>query len=565
MIDVKTRSFFEDKNKTFLKKPNLSIRKIELGKLFSKFKVLFDMRDKLVRHFQKRKKINQKPQNERQTVEKQHEFKIDIGIDLEENLTSLKKMLGQPEDLVVRNIKIGESEREQKAAICYISGLTDSNLINNNILKIIQENSQQLNSNMIDDIFQHVIAITNTVKAKTLDEVSYALLTGSTLLYVDGFDTVLVMETEGAEKRAIQEPQTESVVRGPRSGFVESIQTNITLIRREIKDPNLRMETHEVGRRSKQKLVVCYIAGIVNPEIVEEVNRRLKTVDIDFSTGSGFVEQWLEDSFLSPFPQILDTERPDRLGFSLTQGKVGIIVDGSPFALITPVVFNDALESMEDYTQRWLIGSFLRLIRFASVFLAIFLPAIYVALVSYHPGLIPSKLVYTIAGTREHVPFPAIVEALLMAITFEIIQEAGIRLPKLIGQTIGIVGGIVIGEAAVSAGIVSPVMVVVTALTAVASFTIPNYSVAIGFRALRIILIILSGILGIYGIILGYIMLNIHLVNLKSMGVPYSATFSPFRDLVNMFIRPPIMALKERPSYLNTMDKDKINKGGPKS
>lgn len=515
-----------------------------------------------MKYFQKRGKKEEEHKNASQTVEKQNEFKIEIGTDLDENLRSLQKMLGKPDDLIVRKIKIGEME--VKAAICYISGLTDNNLLNNNILKIIQENSKQLSSNILDQIYQNVIAITNTEEAKTLDTVSYALLSGSTLLYIDGFDTVLIMETEGAEKRAIQEPQTESVVRGPRSGFVESIQTNITLIRRELKDPNLRMETHEVGKRSKQKLVVCYIAGIANPEIVNEINRRLKTMDIDFSAGSGFVEQWIEDSFLSPFPQILDTERPDRLVFSLTQGKVGIVVEGSPFALIAPVVFNDALESVDDYTQRWLIGSFLRFIRFISVFLAIFLPAIYVALVSYHPGLIPSKLAFSIAGTREHVPFPAIVEALLMAITFEIMQEAGIRLPRLIGQTIGIVGGIVIGEAAVTAGIVSPFMVVVTALTAVASFTIPNYSVAIGFRALRIALIILSGILGIYGIIFGYIMLNIHLVNLKSIGIPYAASFSPkfVGDLKNVFIRPPIMALKLRPSYIKPMDQDKINKGG---
>ncbi|WP_431026755.1 spore germination protein [Lysinibacillus sp. LZ02] len=509
-------------------------------------------------------KKSEKHKKESQLAEKQNEFQIDIGTKLEENLESLQTMLGKPSDLIIREVNIGEQKR--KGAICYISGLTDNNLVNNNILKNIQENSKQVSSNMLEQIYQDVIAITDIKKVRTLDKVSYAILSGSTVLYLDGSDTVLIMGTEGAEKRSIEEPQTESVVRGPRSGFVESIQTNITLIRRELKDPNLRIETHEVGRRSKQKLVVCYVAGIVNPEIVDEINRRLKTIDIDFSAGSGFVEQWIEDSFLSPFPQLLDTERPDRFVYSILQGKVGILVEGSPFALVAPVVFNDALESLEDYTQRWLIGTFLRLIRYLSVFIAAFLPAIYVALVSYHPGLIPSQLAFSIAGTRENMPFPAIVEALLMGVTFEILQEAGIRLPKLIGQTIGIVGGIVIGEAAVSAGIVSPVMVVVTALTAVASFTISNYSVAIGLRVLRLALIIIAGVFGIYGIILGYIMLNIHMVNLKSIGVPYSAPFSPKfpSDFKNLFIRPPVIALKERPSYIQPVDKQKINDGGQK-
>ncbi len=517
-----------------------------------------------MRHILKRVKNKGKQAKTNDTEEPQNEFQIEISTNLEENLHSLQKMLGHPADLIIRKITIGE--QEVKAAICYISGLTDSKLVNDNILKIIQKNSKQVKTNILEDIYQHIIAISNTKKDQTLDKVSIALLSGNTVLYLDGFDTVLIMETEGAEKRSIEEPQTESVVRGPRSGFVESLQTNITLVRRELKDPNLRMETHEVGKRSKQKIVVCYIAGITNPEIVDEINRRLKSIDIDFSTGSGFVEQWIEDSFFSPFPQLLDTERPDRLIYSILQGKVGIIVDGSPFALIAPVVFKDTLESLEDYTQRWVIGSFLRLLRYLSVFIAVFLPAIYVALVSYHPGLIPSKLAFSIAGSREYVPFPALVEAMLMAITFEILQEAGLRLPRLIGQTIGIVGGIVIGEAAVSAGIVSPVMVVATALTAVASFTIPNYSVAIGFRAMRIIFIILSGILGIYGIILGYIMLNIHLVNLKSIGVPYSSPFTPkfIGDIKNLFIRPPIMALKKRPSYLQPLDKTRINKGGQK-
>ncbi|KGR80293.1 spore gernimation protein GerLA [Ureibacillus manganicus DSM 26584] len=375
------------------------------------------------------------------------------------------------------------------------------------------------------------------------------------------------MDAAGSENRAIQEPQSESVIRGSRTGFVENINTNISLIRREVKDPNLRFDVHEIGRRSKQKLAVCYVAGIVNQDILDEVNRRLKTIDIDFAPDSGFVEQWIEDSFLSPFPQILDTERPDKLTYNVLQGRIGILVDGSPFALITPITFGDAILSIEDYNQRWIIGSVLRLLRFFAIFIAVFLPAIYVALISYHPGMIPTQLTFSIAATRANVPFPSIVEALLMAITFELLHEAGVRLPKAVGQTVGIVGGIVIGDVAVSAGIVGPATVIVTSLTGIAAFAIPNYSMAVGLRVIRFVLLLAASIFGLYGITLLLIMLLIHIVNLKSMGVPYSAPFAPYflGDLKNIFIRAPITTLIKRPPYIKPEDIKKINDGGPSS
>lgn len=479
-----------------------------------------------------------------------------------ENLEKIKKMLGQPSDLIIREMTVGASD--SNCAILYLSGLSDKNLVNNNILKMVQLNSRQFDTNLLDKISEDIIAITDTKKVQTLEEVSFAILSGNAVFFLEGFDAVLVMETAGGEKRSIEEPQAESVIRGSRTGFVESIDTNITLIRRELKDPNLRFDVHEIGRRSKQKLVVCYVEGIVNPDILEEVNRRLKTIDIDFALDSGFVEQWIEDSFLSPFPQILDTERPDRVIYSVLQGKVVILVDGSPFALITPISIGDAVQSIEDYSQRWIIGTMLRLLRYVAAFIALFLPAIYVALVSFHPGMIPTELAFSIAAMREGVPFPSILEALLMAVTFEILQEAGIRLPKAIGQTIGIVGGIVIGEVAVSAGIVGPAMVLITSLTAIASFTLPNYSTAIGLRIMRFILIVAAAVLGLYGIILVYIMINIHIVNLKSMGVPYTGPFAPYflGDLKNLIIRAPIMTLTKRPPYLEPKDIDQVNKGG---
>lgn len=493
----------------------------------------------------------------KQSKEKsKNDFSNKITKNLDDNLQNMRELLGNPGDLVVRELIIGEVEK--RAAIVYLSGITDEELINNNILKTIQLNMKQYHSKILENIEKEVIAVTDVDKTTNLDDVSLGVLNGNTAFYIDGTDTVLIMGTTGGETRSIEQPESETLIRGPRDGFVENIATNMALIRRDIKDPNLRFKQHEVGKRSKQKLIVCYIAGITNPDLVEEVNRRLETMDIDYISDSAYVEQWIEDSFLSPFPQLLDTERPDTVSSHLIQGKLAILVDGTPFALVAPITLGDTLHSMDDYNQKWMSATLLRLLRYLSAFFALFLPALYIALVAYHPGMIPSSLAFSIAASREGVPFPAAIEALLMAITFEILHEAGIRLPKTIGETIGIVGGLVIGDAAVSAGIVSPVMVIVTALTAIASFSVPTYSVAIAFRTARFAFMIAASFLGLYGIILVYIMINIHLVNLKSIGIPYSTPFAPtfIKDWKNLILRAPITKLTQRPTYLKPLDNE---------
>lgn len=499
----------------------------------------------------KRLKSNQLSNNQKSSAS----FDIKITNHLDENMNSIKTMLGEPDDLVIREI----NSENYKFAIVYIDGLVDTDLINNNILKMIQEKMGSSEFHSLTDIYNNMIAIANIKIVKTLDDVSLALLSGSTAFYLDGQDTVILIGTETSEKRAIDEPTSESLVRGPKDGFIENLNTNIALIRNDIKDPNLRLKTHYVGKRSKQRVVVSYIDGIINDQLVDEVNRRLASIGTDFVLDSGEVEQWIQDSFLSPFPQLIDTERPDRVTQALMEGRVAILVEGTPFTLIAPITFSDSMLSMEDYSQRWLTSSVIRLLRYVASFFAIFSPSLYIALVSFHPDLLPSQLVFTIQAAREGVPFPAVIEALLMAITFEILHEAGIRLPKIIGSTIGIVGGLVIGEAAVTAGIVSPVMVIVTAITAIASFTIPQYSLAIAFRALRFTYMIAAATLGLYGIVLAFIMTTTHMANLKSFGVQYTAPFAPvnLHDMKNSFIRAPFVLIKRRPSFLKVKDERK--------
>lgn len=553
---------------------------------------------------------NQDSQGQNNNQSNNNAINIPIMKPLKENINYIKKILGNPDDLIVRELTLSpsneneggdeqsnqssqaisentndskapeqknesqsqqaggnerDSQRQEiKCSIIYISGLTDTNIINENILKMLQSNVTGTKGNLLDEIYQQVISVTHTNKIMTFDDVIQAILSGNTVFLLDGEMTALDMDTANVESRALDEPQSEAVIRGPRLALIEKLDKNIMLIRNELKDPNLRIEMLTKGKRSKQKIAICYVEGIINNDILNEVKRRLNTLNIDYLQDSSTIEQWIEDSYLSPFPQLIDTERLDRVVHSILQGKVVILADGSPYALLAPITLGEAIQSLEDYSQRWMVGTLMRLLRYLAVFISVLLPALYVALVSYHPGMLPTQLTFSIAATREGVPFPSLIEVLLMAITFEILQEAGIRLPKSIGQTVGIVGGIVIGDVAVSAGIVGPSMVIITSLTAIASFTIPNYSMATSLRVLRFVFVIVAAVLGLYGIMLVFIMTAIHIVNLKSMGIPYSGPFAPYflNNLKNNIIRAPITTLNRRPPYLEPKDMERMDSGG---
>ena len=482
---------------------------------------------------------------------------------LDNNIKTIRKILGDSADLIVRNSSIGMIEH--KFAMIYIKGLVNEDQVNNSILRVLELNKKEIKSDLFSTVYEEMIALTEINKSNEINGIIKTILEGDTALLLNECDQAILLGTSGGEFRGISEPESEAVIRGSRSGFVENLKFNLALLRREIKDPNLRINIMEVGKSSNQKVAICHIEGHSKPEIVDEVVRRLKTIKVDFAPDSGFIEQWIEDSNLSPFPQILDTERPDRVAYNLLKGKIGIIIEGSPFALLMPITLGDSLKSIEDYNQRWLVSSLLRLLRLLSFYMTIFLPALYVALVSYHPELIPSQLLFTIAASREGVPFPSLIEALVIVIFYEILLEAGTRLPRRIGQTIGIVGGIVIGEIAVQAGIVTPLMVIVISLTAISAFTLPNYSLSIGLRIIRFGTIFAATIFGLYGIILVFIMIHIHFVNLKSIGIPYSAPFAPnyLWDLKNVLIRAPITTLTKRQPqpFLEPEDQTQKNNG----
>ncbi|KXZ38890.1 spore germination protein [Alkalithermobacter thermoalcaliphilus JW-YL-7 = DSM 7308] len=464
------------------------------------------------------------------------------------------------DDLVIREFEVG-SENEVKMALVYIDGLADKVLVGNSALENLIVSSRIAQPDKIkEDIKEFVknktLAITEIKEIEDINEAIDNILSGETVLFIDNVKEIIVLSSRGWPTRSVSEPQTETVIRGPRDGFTETLKMNTSLVRRRIRDTKLKVKTLSLGKRSKTDTVIMYIEDIVNEKVLKRVEDRLNTIDIDSIKESGDVEQLIEDNWLSLFPQIQNTERPDVVAAALYEGRVCIMVDNTPFALIAPATLNVFLHSPEDYYERWIISTIIRTLRVIATSASLFLPALYIAVTSYHPGMLPTALTLYVAGTRMGVPFPAFTEALLMEGTLELLREAGIRLPGPIGSTIGIVGGLVIGQAAVEAGIVSPLMVIIVAITAISSFATPSYNMAIGFRILRFMFMILASILGLYGIIIGFLVVAIHLASLKSFGIPYFEPFSAMGehtlDLKDAVFRSPLSTMKFRPrSFTN--------------
>lgn len=375
-------------------------------------------------------------------------------------------------------------------------------------------------------------------------------------MLADGYDGGLAFDTKTLKSRNLEEPTSEVLERGPKIGFIEKLRTNTALLRERTSDPNLVIKEMTIGKRTK-KVAVAYIQDIAPDYVVKEVFKRLKSIMTDDVPESGSIEQLIEDEPFSVFPTILSTERPDRVESSLLEGRVSILVDGTPFALIVPATVDEFIHSPDDYNQRWIPMSLIRLIRYTSILITIYLPGLYISLVTYHTGLLPTRMAISIAGSRLNVPFPPFVEAFNMIFTIELIREAGLRLPKPIGQTIGFVGGVVIGQVAVQGQIVSALMVIVVSITALASFTVPSYAYNFPLRIIRIAAMLSAAVLGMYGVIMVFLLVIGHLMRLKSFGQDYIIPImaQPGQDLKDTVIRVPTIFLKRRPTRKGTKDK----------
>jgi spore germination protein KA len=466
-------------------------------------------------------------------------------------------------DIIVREFQIPIIKKT--ALIIYIDGLADRNTQNFAILQplmILNDRPMSIND-PVATIYEKLLPGNQILKSNKVIETVNGVLDGSTVLLIDGSDEALIVETKGWEHRAVEKPNAEHVVRGPQEGFTETFRVNTAGVRRYLKDPKLVTEIFRVGRRSNTLVGVMYIKDIANPKLVEEVKYRIQSIagTTDYISETGALEEFIEDHPRALVPQMLSTERPDRLAAYIREGHVGVVMANSPYSLAIPVTFTIFLHAAEDYYLRWPFGNFLRFIRASSIFIALLLPAVYIAVVNYHQEMIPTDLLLAITASRESVPFPSIVEILFMEFSFELIREAGIRIPSVIGPTIGIVGALILGQAAVAASIVSPILIIVIAITALGSFVVPNYNASFTIRLLRFGFTLLAGFLGFFGIAFGIFIMTLHVATLTSFGVPFLTPIAPYRPKnKDRVIRPPVYDQRYRPVYLRPLDWIRQNK-----
>jgi spore germination protein KA len=485
-----------------------------------------------------------------------------ISNNIEETFEKINEIFQKDTDFSTRKFK---AFGEVPAMALFISSLVDKEKIDRDIIKPLQEkqssNGQLQNFTrwVLEDVLYHCDGKEENQVSKILDE----LLRGKTVVLVEGTDKSLILDTYKPEKRSVEQPETERVVRGPRDGFIEQIQTNISLLRYRLPVPEFRVEPMEVGKVTKTKVTICYLDGIVSLELLDEVKKRVNDINIDRILDAGYIEQFIQDNPRSPFPQVLNTERPDKAVGNILEGRIVILVDGSPFSLIVPATFNQFYQTSEDYNERWIVTSLIRMIRFVALIFSLTFSSFYITIMSFHPEMIPVKFMVAASSGRAGVPFPVFVEVLLMEVAMEILREATVRMPQQVGGALSIVGVLVIGQAAVMAGFVSPITVVIIAMSTIGSFATPSYNAATAFRMLKFPLIVLSGTIGLLGLATGLIVVINHLLSLRSFGVPYMAPVSPgnFQGIKDSLIRAPLRWLKERPAQLHPQNVKRVDGG----
>ncbi|KZE76643.1 spore gernimation protein [Paenibacillus elgii] len=469
----------------------------------------------------------------------------DISKSMAENLDTLYRTFSHTPDLITRHFQMKPGAH---ALLVYFDGLTDKPAVSNHILHPL---IHELDS--VDEL-ANASAITGQTETVTQwADVEMSLFRGNSVLFIDGLSYSYVFPTQGGPERAIKEPDAEKTLKGAHIGFVEADGQNIALIRRYLPNRELKIKQLIIGSRGKTKVSILYLEDIAKPDTLEEIENRIRQIDTDHVLNTGELEEYIEDHPASLLPQFIITERPDSTVSHLLEGRIAVIVDNSPGALIGPVTFLTFFQSIEDYSSRWIVASFIRLLRFVAFFITICLPAVYIAIISFHYEVLPLRLLISIGESRAKVPFPPIIEALVMEISIEMLREAGIRLPGPLGQTIGVVGGIIIGQAAVQAGIVSNIMVIIVAITAVSSFIIPDYDMASALRLIRFPMMVLAMMFGMVGIVIGLAIFVLHLIAMESVGVPYGSPVAPIRiiDWKDIWIRMPLWKMNKRPFSAN--------------
>lgn len=457
-----------------------------------------------------------------------------ISSSLDENHNRLKTIFQDCDDLVIRPLKT----KQPDSMIVFFKSMVDQQMVDRDILRPLAEINGPLT---IESAFAH-IHVANIQIVEDWQEIVHRIPCGFVVLLVDGESKAILAEVVGFESRSISAPEREVVVRGPDEAFTENVEITLSQIRRRLPVPQLKVKQFFIGQTSRTQVLLFYLDGIVNQDVLEEMMERLKQVDIDLLNDGNKLQQFISDNPLSPFPQMLSTERPDRAVYELNRGKVVVAVNGTPNVLVAPHVLLDGFVTMEDFYHHFLFTTAVRLLRYINTVISLLGPSVYIALTTFHIEALPTSLLINLAAAREAVPFPALIEALLMEIAIETLREAGIRLPRAVGQAISIVGALIIGQAAVDAGLVSQAMVVVVAITGIAGFSTPFYETGITLRLLRFPIMFMSAVLGMYGVLFGTIAILIHLSHLRSFGIPYLAPVTPtvWRDWKNLLWLSPL-------------------------
>ncbi|WP_262416562.1 spore germination protein [Paenibacillus sp. CGMCC 1.18879] len=470
----------------------------------------------------------------------------------------IRSSLGNSADLTVKTLTILGSQR---AAVVYLQGMIDTQLLQmilSVLLAPVRNGFQREEKDSPDCpawdwityLSEEVLVAANCQLLEDSKGLFACLMGGRSILLVEGERRAIAMETGGGEERAITEPTSQAVVRGPMEGFTENIRTNLSLVRKRIRNTDLWTEFYHLGTETQTLVTVMYMNNLVRPEVLDELRKRLNAINIDGVLESGYVEEFIQETSFTPFPTVFNTDRPDAASAALLEGRVVILVDGTPFVLIVPALFVQFFQSAEDYYQRSDISTLIRIVRIASLFISMLIPALYISFTTFHQEMLPTPMLISLAAQRESVPFPAFVEALLMEMIYEVLREAGIRMPRTVGQAVSIVGTLVIGQAAVDAGIVSAAMVIIVSITAISSFVIPSVSMSIAVRIVRFGMMLMAGAFGLVGIFTAIVLLMLHLTSLRSMGVSYMSPLSPspegeWKDTI---LRAPWPLMRKRPS-----------------
>ena len=481
-----------------------------------------------------------------------------IFTSITENLDFLKSKYNTllSTDVKIREFQLFALNKTYNCFIIYIDGLVDSLSINNFILEPLMSEKHRYSKTFGNTLLEYVdycLLPQNSVKkVYEFKDVFSEINMGDCLLFIDSLNVAFGIDVKKFEQRSISVPENESVIKGPQQGYVENLRTNTSLLRRIINNENLIIETISIGNISQTKCGICYMQNIANGDLVSEVKYRLNNLDIDSLLSTGELEQLIEDDEGFGIPQVLSTERPDKCAKYLMQGRVVVLVNGNPYAIIMPATIEDFLFSPEDNNLRPLFANFLRSIRVLAALITLLLPGIYMAITSFHQELLPTELLFSILSARENVPFPIILELLLMEFSFELIREASLRVPSLVASSIGIVGALILGDAAVNAGIVSPTLIIIVAITGIASFAIPDFSFGFHIRVFRFWFIALGFTAGFLGLGVGLFIYITMLCSIKSFGIPYTTPIAPsYKTKGNGFFIPPIWKQEYRASFIS--------------